>query len=494
MNSSKAAIQWIVLLALFGAYSKVILAAKGWDITAGLGVQTIATDNLNLDTDNPKSDIGVIISPRFGIKRDTKRNRLFFQYRLNYLYYLNATGERNFKHFLTADWNSELYENVLFMDISANADQKLISNSGLNGGDDFNVTNNTTQTFSYSISPYTKHHLGRYADMELRYTYDQVIYSDDSDENSYGNGIKFTVNSGKKFQKVPWGITGSYRWINYDRQNDSSGSGRNDRFRIILAKAGYFINRKWMPGLFFGYENNDFDTTTNTSEGAIYGVGVKWTPNPRLSLDLAYGHRFFGDHWYLDLGYKRKRGVFTVNLTHDISSARSEVLNQQVFQQIDNFGNEIDNSNNGDPIGINPDGAAIDNEVYVLNRILAGYEHSIGHRTKLGIKAYYSSRNYQLNQRDETYRGINITWSRRLNRRTQANINFFLEKLKTDPDATNNIDTTDDNQWRILARITRQLSKKTKASFDLRYLDRDSSSPSLDYTESRATLSLDRTW
>jgi len=206
----------VLLLALLSLFSTVSMAVNGWDTNAGLTAQTIVTDNLNLSADDPNSDVGIRIRPSVGVRRDTRRNKLYFQYAVDYLDYIDSTAQDNFRHFLTANWNSELYKDIRFLDARANADQNLILGFGRAGGDDFNDTRNTTQTFTYAISPYTKHHFGNYADLELRYTYDQVLYSESSARDSHSNSVDFSLDSGRKFQQIPWSITGRYRRVTYD--------------------------------------------------------------------------------------------------------------------------------------------------------------------------------------------------------------------------------------------------------------------------------------
>jgi len=474
----------IVLLSMAGSAS----SAVGWRTNYGLTTQAIATDNLNLAPGDPISDVGIRIQPSIGIRRDVRRNKLYFQYALSYLNHFNSTTRNNIRHFLTANWNSELYSDKLFLDVKANADQTLIFPFGPSGGDDFNNTRNTTQTFTYSVSPYTLLHFKGYADLQLRYTHDQVIYSENIARDSYSDGVSFNLDSGRRFTQVPWNVTGEYRRVRYDEQGGPLDFGRDNQFRTTLATVGYQLSRKWRPNLYVGYDNNDFATLQNEPKGAIYGAGVTWTPNPRTELDLAYGHRFFGNNWYMTFNHKQRRSVFRANLTHDIQTSRDETLNRRTFQPDDPFGNPVIDPITGQPIELIDDTPTLSTQAYVLSRFDLGYNLLLNRRDTVGLSAYYTIRDYQVTLREELRRGINASWSHGLSANTNANLRLWWEKFRLASDVS------DDTTWRISLGVTHRLTKRTSLSLDLRHLERDSATPLLDYTENRVTLTLGTSW
>ena len=275
-----------LLIASSGAFTGDVFALKGWEENAGLTVQTIFSDNLNLTKNNKKSDVGVRVTPSIGIRRDTRYNKLNFQYGLSYLQHSSSEADDDFSHNLTSTWQSELQRDWLFLDVNLNAFQSLISGSGANSGDDFNNTGNTTQTFTYKISPYTKHHFGRFADLELRYTNDGVLFDDDSVGNSASNKLGFSLNSGKEFQVLSWDVNGNYRRVARD---DTDG---DDTYQDVRAAVNYRLNEDWATFFYVSYQDNDYETNSDNPSGTAYGGGVTWSPNRKLSLTLTHNYFF----------------------------------------------------------------------------------------------------------------------------------------------------------------------------------------------------------
>ncbi|HEB97835.1 MAG TPA: TIGR03016 family PEP-CTERM system-associated outer membrane protein [Sedimenticola thiotaurini] len=487
------------LVGILGAVGLLALAgnataAKGWHTNYGLTTQVIGTDNVDLAPDG-NSDLGIRIRPSVGIRRDARRNKLYFQYALDYLDYLDSSSSRDqFRHFLTANWNSELYDNVLFLDARANADQNLLVPFGRVGGDDFNNTRNTTQTFTYSISPYTKLHFKGFADLELRYTFDQVLYSDSLARDSYSNAVDLRLDSGREFSRTPWAVSGQYRRVRYDEAGGSLDFGRDSTYKTTLARLSYVIDRRWRPNVYVGYDNNDFATTRDEPQGAIYGAGVTWTPSPRTELDLAYGHRFFGNNWYMRFNHRQRKSVFRASLTHDIQSSRDEIVTQQTFQAQDPFGNPIIDPVTGEPLRITIDTPTLTNETYILSRFDLGYDLRVSRRDTASIGAYYTIRDYQVSRREENRYGVNANWSHGLAANMNANVRFWWETLDYGESLIFDPRLTDYDLWSISLGVTRQLTARTRISFDLSHLNRDSDSPLLTYTENRATVTLGTNW
>ena len=156
-----------VLSVMMVLITNIVIAAE-WRSSKGLNIDTTYTDNRDLSSENEEGELSLGVTPSLGIKGRGGRLPLDFRY---------APGIRirqhegnSFDNNLASSLTSELYRDVLFLDASANARQTLENSNGRSGGDNVNSDNDTTQTYTYSISPYTRHHFGAYADSTLRYT------------------------------------------------------------------------------------------------------------------------------------------------------------------------------------------------------------------------------------------------------------------------------------------------------------------------------------
>ena len=171
----------LFVIAAISLSTATVASAAEWRSTKGVRVNTTYTDNRDLSDDNEKGEFSLGVTPSLGITGRGARLTLDFRYAPGLRF--RQSGDTSLTQTGAASLNSELYEDVLFLDASANARQSLKNSFGRSGGDDVNRDDNTTQSYTYSVSPYTRHRFGSYADSTLRYTYDGVINTS-SDTNS----------------------------------------------------------------------------------------------------------------------------------------------------------------------------------------------------------------------------------------------------------------------------------------------------------------------
>ncbi|MCB1760181.1 MAG: TIGR03016 family PEP-CTERM system-associated outer membrane protein [Gammaproteobacteria bacterium] len=456
-------------------------AVDGWESQAALTVRTVVSDNIHLSDDDKDSDINFRITPSIGLSKDGRYNRVRFNYGLSFQKYLDEAADEDLKHDLTASWHSELYRDLFYLDVNANAGQSLISNSGPGTGDDINTTGNTTQTYTYSISPYIRRSLGSVAELELRFKHDEVIHDNAASRDSSSQMFQLDLSSGRDFQKIGWNIDGSAKRVKRD------GSGSDDKYRKIRAEISYALNSNWRPHLYVGYEDNDFTTNTDTPRDSIYGAGVTWTPGPRTTLRLEYGHRFYGRDGSFSLSHRQRRSVLTASFSRDITSSREELLQRQTFVLVDAFGNPV--ANPALAVGaIALDSPDLSNDIYILDSFRLGYTVQMGRRDTVDLSAHHSRRDNQRTGGEETRWGLGANWSHSFTANLSGKLNLSWET------ADEGTGSGDDDRWSLGLGVVQKLSERTSFSFDLRHANRDSSTPGSDYSENRATLTLSTSW
>ena len=495
-----------LLALLSGFFAEQVFAAKDWDANAGLTTQAIFSDNVHLEKSNKQSDLGVRVTPSIGLQKDTRYNKLSFQYGLSYLEHLSIPVQGDYQHNLTANWNSELYRDTLFLDLRANAGQTLTSRTGANRGDDF-TSGNTIQTFVYSISPYTRHHFGTIADLEVRYTNDGVFLDSDSASNSSSNRVNFSLNSGRGFKAVAWDVIGSYRLV------EQEDSGDDDSYADARASVSYALNRYWAPNLFVAYEDNEIETSSKKPSEVIYGAGITWTPNrslavnlsinsesnigggviwtpsKRTELELSYGDDPFNESFLFKLKHRSRRSVISASYSENhTTTSRDELLERQTFELVDSFGNTIVDPITGQPILVEQDSPDLNDETYVLSRFELGYDVNIGRRDSLSFSAHHTNRDYQVSRRSETNWGINAHWSHILAANLRSNLRIAWDTFDGDTDADDSID------WSLGSALTYNLTSKTSLTLDLQHRVNDASTAASGYTENRVTMTLGTSW
>ncbi|MCP5444187.1 MAG: TIGR03016 family PEP-CTERM system-associated outer membrane protein [Chromatiaceae bacterium] len=457
-------------------------SAATWRTTKGLTNELVYTDNVNLSADDERGGLSSRIAPRISVQGSGRGMKLNFGYSPSYLYRFYSGGDNGFDHNLSANLESELYQDLLFLDAKANGGLRLVDPFGNNPGDGINESDNVRQNFSLSVSPYIRQHFGSYADLKIGYSYSKVW--NDGFSSSDGHAADFDLTSGRRFQIVDWGINGSIQQTKYQDGDDSI-------FANVKGRVGYAINRSWRINAFIGYDDNEFldqagERSTTESGGFAYGGGFTWTPSSRTSFDFSVADRFFGTNLYFNFKHKSRRSVWTASLTHEPTNARNESLSSQTFQTTDAFGEPILDPS-GEPVYIDPDAPLFSSEDYVRRKLELGYVRTL-RRGELGISGFYTERDYSDNRRDTSGYGITANYSRNL-------LSQFNGDLRISWTNNSSGDGSSDlTNWIVAAGINRQLSARTNLAFNLQHRRQVSDEPSDEYSENRATLTLGTTW
>ena len=477
----------ILASSLLLVLSTTALSAPRWHFSKGMSVGAIYTDNYNLEPDNEEGDLGLRVTPNVNFNREGARMKLDFFFAPSFTQHTSSDGGSDFSNNLTANLNSELYEDVLFLDASANAFLSQRSSSSGNSGDGADNNRDTTQTYTYVVSPYTRHRFKSYADSELRFTRDGVVNTSGDAENSTSDQLKYSINSGTRFSKTPWGLEATYQKIDYD------GSSDNSKVRNILGNLSYKLNRRWQADSYLGYEDNDVESSSDDPQSINWGVGATWTPSARTFLKFGYGKRFFGSNFYFDLKHRRKRSAWTASLTHDLASSREEQLERQTFGVLDPFGNPVLDPS-GQPVTVDVDSFNLTDAWYQLDRFLTSYTLQ-GRRDTLTFNAFASERDYLDFDRDEKRYGLSARWSRGLTGVLRGNLTLGWDKFEPNGTLGTNFDDDDDNDtWVIAAGLTRQLTARSSLNLNVSHRDRSSDNPDDEYTENRVSLTLGTRW
>ena len=115
----------VITFSLF-IISSVTAYGAQWTITPSVTVEGTYSDNINLSHDNEQSDQVLEIVPAVRIQGEGRRLRLNFDYSAQGLHYFENTNDDEVNHRLQSGLNSELIENHLFLDATANISQQLI--------------------------------------------------------------------------------------------------------------------------------------------------------------------------------------------------------------------------------------------------------------------------------------------------------------------------------------------------------------------------------
>ncbi len=470
---------WLLLIPVaLGVTPLNIALGQGWQISTGVTLRETYTDNVDLAPEgSEKSDFITDITPRLSIRSGTEgRGRIQFDldYRLQTFSIGGSGADRSINHELQAAGTAELLEEMAFVDFRATVGQANITNTGRVSDENFSRTGNRTDVVTYSISPYLRHHLGNYADTELRYTRDDVT-NDGVSADSSANAIDAEVVSGTRFARVPWSAR-------YSRQKIDNSDGSTSKFQSVDGTARYLFTRKYGTFLTLGVDDNDFATSRSESDGFFWRLGGTWTPSPRTSLEVGYGEQFSGSSLSVDFSHRQRRTVWGVSYSEDVSTTREIQLERILVPLVDAFGDPIPIDETGTAILVPIDLETLTNEVLVRTRFEGSFA-ARGRRTNLNVTAFHEDRQFQLSGDEETVLGTRVSLDRQLSRRTRARASGSWQQT----DFRDRI--REDDRFDTRLDLTHQFGRNVNGSLSYAYTHQDSNDAASEFKENRVSAS-----
>lgn len=455
-----------------------MVQAADWMLAPGITVEQVYTDNANLDSEGLSESI-TRVSPRISAHREGARAKLDLRYAPQYRHYWQETQSDTVVHFLRADGEVELYENHLFVDGWASADQHTLNNGGKTGIDSLTGTNELTQAYTAGISPYYTTRLGPYMAAEARYGLNRVYYADTDQGSSTGQRVDLVLGSGEFIKVLPWQLHLEESRIDYDNLENA------DQIRRARAEVNYQLNRAWALSTTLGYEEYDLAVNADRN-GEIWSVGFIYTPTARTRLAAGLGERFFGTDYYLHFSQRSKRIVWNANYERDLVSARDEVLGDSLFARQDEFGNLVRDPVLSSPVTTANTGASLTESYFLSDKFTTTFTLAT-ERSKFNLSAAYTEREYEnLLSQNSTDLNLSAFFSRQLRQRFTA----FTRLSWTD----HTQDLNDYEQWIATLGSSYRLAAHSALNFNLSRLERTASLDTSSYTENRVSLSLQTSW
>lgn len=279
-----------------------------------------ATDNANMAP--PERAHGRVVeeaAPGFSLSEQTARLNLKMAYQLHF--YTGGGDDANSQRHqsqLQASANARLIEDWLFLDSAASISQQSTSAFGPQLSDQGYSTVNRNEVRTISISPYLRRRLGVGADLELRYTRDQVDSNNAAFGRSQSDNLFASLASGPALRSLGWGLQLSKQRQHDSVAPDSSSSGANGSLNYGVAPS---LNLS----LGLGYDKLDYGLG-GVSQGRSWSTGLRWTPTQRSSLQLSHGGRYYGASNSLALQHRSRNTVWSVHYDDSVTTSRSQFL------------------------------------------------------------------------------------------------------------------------------------------------------------------------
>jgi len=489
-TTSIRAIGLLSVLALSGAAQ-----AADWKFSAGVGATETYTDNVALGTSGAReSDFITTITPSLGVKKDGARLKVDANYALQNLFYARDSARNTLYHQLNARANAELYENEVFLDTAAAITQAAISPLNATGVNTSNATNNVANVRTVTISPYWMHRFGSTATLNVRESISRVSNDTDEFSGSTNNTFSAALNSGSAFGRVSWGL-------NLVQQNADFQDRSNVKLTTASASLGYQVSSRARLTGTVGRENNSFATNTGEAPGGTFwNTSVFWAPSTRTSIDVGFGHRFYGNSWNLAFKTRGKYSTWTADYIESLDTANNQFANRAVGvtvaqQQITSV--SLINQN------------ILSNQVFLSKRFSTAFSWSKG-KSDVRVEAFHSTQTTQLDQNVNSSTltvtasslsssssndifsltnnvkqvGISGAWGWKFSSNLSSNVSFGVTRNSYSD--LNRSDTLSNLQ----IGLNRQFSSQLNGSLSLRRQNRDSDQSTADYSENALSGSI----
>jgi hypothetical protein len=283
--------------------------ALSWTIIPSVQTQEIYSDNITLaPSGSEQSAFVTAINPGVSITGQSPRSTMNFNYRMQNLYNAGGNNSLSIYNQLQSSSHNTFIPNKLFLDSNTSISQQNINNN-LVGANNINGSTNSTNVYSFGLSPYWTPHFANYASGIARVNFNTIAtgggatsnnnfnspLNTNNNSNSMSDSVNLAetinLNSGSYFQRVNWNLSFNNN-ENY-RINSPTISFQNSNGRIGVPINAYF--NVFAQG---GYSNNNYQSsavnnTGNNSSGAYYTVGGQWRPSQRFNITAGAGNNSF---------------------------------------------------------------------------------------------------------------------------------------------------------------------------------------------------------
>jgi len=450
----------------------MVAEAASWRFSPSLELAETYSDNITLrPAGEERSDYVSEVAPGFGLNADGRRLDLALSYRWRGLYYARDNERNSAYHQLGANMSGILVNNLLFVDGNASYRQTVVTPDAAVGQSNI-AGGNLQNIFTTSVSPYLRRRLGGWGEALLRYTQSSVLYPDDSDRDSFSNGVDFRLADQKTADRWSWSLGYRVQSIDYRPAERAGVTTRQADLQLDYRLS----NRLGLNGQ-VGREENEYPRAEGTPapEGNFWNFGLDWQPSSRTQLSVSGGRRYYGSNWRLDLSHRGRRSTLSVAYSEGMTTRRQ----YQLALQLDDAGQPIIDVNTQLPL---TDILPLD-EVYLRRRVQLNFSYGT-RRSTTSLTLYQERRGYQESQINEMLRGSGISWRWAPGRRVDFNVG-------TDLVLSEYSDRQDDRRLASYATLTRKLGRYMDTSFEARNTQRGGA---FDYTENLLSARLTLRW
>ena len=399
-------------------------------------VEGTLTSNANFDRvrSDKQPDFVTRISPGFHVEEYGAHSSLVGTVTVPMYFYARTGGDNNrVLPDASLRANLDALERRFTLDAGVEVHRQFLTPLGATPSSGVSNTLNEYSAGTYHVTPAFHGDLSSNVHYELHdaNTWTNVQGAPGQLSDAYTNEAAFNLT--REPTPFGWGVEYTHTRVNFKDQLSPTLTTEIARLRGDYAPMPDF--RVFAD---VGYENNHY--SFSSYEDAIYGVGARWRPSGRTSLDASWEHRFFGSAWHLAFDTRTPLTVWSISSSRDVSTYPQQLATFNAGQDVSTLLNSLFLSRIPDPVARQQ---AIANfiQLYGLPSTLVGPVQLYSQQARLitdtravagflGARnsvyfTLYRNRNQQVVQttdaaglilpfNDTTQTGTNLVWSSRL--------------------------------------------------------------------------------
>lgn len=353
-------------------------------IAPTLGLREVYSDNVTLAPRGHESqDFVTDLIPGLTICQSAPRISSHLNYRMDALYYAEHQSRNSIFNQVNGKVTAAIWPSHLFFNGSTDYGLAVI-----NPAQPFSVTpaldvGNRTSAWTFSLSPYFVQPVGLLGTTITRYTYSRALYDNPLIPAFFSNGVDFNLISPPK--NGNWSWDAGYRSAQLVRQ----GNYRTNYIDSASLQLGYKMAADITLLAQGGVEDRYLpDGTIHRLRSPFWNAGFKWSDGIS-SLELRYGHRFFGKSFYGRLEHQGR------HLTVSVSYAEAPEISGLNNLGGGLYGMPATTGIPGAPAGayplpaqsLVPLSSLLDNRIYVSKSLNGSISYRTG-RSKIEIDGY----------------------------------------------------------------------------------------------------------
>ncbi len=481
--------------------------ALDWTVQPSIDVEQTFSDNVNLTAQNRQKASITQVNPGISVRANSTINTFDLNYRMQNLFNNTATeSDADINNQLQMDSSYQFVADKLYIETSSSISQQNTSNRRIASDNISSNDNSSATVYTLQTSPYWKAHFNSFADAEFRATYDFVGTKSSESLLSKTHSVSenISLTSGSDFKRISWSASVN----NSHRFNSES---ETIRFQDSQGELRYAIGQEFNVFAQVGHSSNSFNSNSDSNKnGVSYTFGGQWKPSQRFSLEAGYGNNYFvtvdlmpfnrlhwittytnndiglnrGGTWNTDLNYTTRRTTWTLSYTEDTLTTQQLLLEQDIFNVTDAFGDVETNILLEQSQQNNIRLPSLTDEVFISKTIEIQGAFRSG-KSELSANMYHTFRLFEVSGNKEALMGLSGSWNWKFYDRMNSIVQSGWQKTES-----KGANAFVDNRVDASVAITRNISSRLTGKIEYRFIKQVSSDILNNYDENRISANL----